>query len=258
MNAILEFLNSHVSVRQFTGQMITEADETTIITTAQRSATSSNLQAYSIISIRNQQTKQKLSELVGNQAHVAECSLFLVFCGDLYRLSLLNKKRGYPFYGEYTEAMLVATVDAALAADRALAAAQGLGLGGVMVGSIRNHPQEVCDLLEIPELVYPVMGMSLGYPKAPGPVKPRLPLAGINFKEKYRPEQIAPVVAEYDRIVAEFGHLVGREVSPEKYPDFKGEYTWSEHTARRMASDNPMALRPYLLPFLQKRGLAKK
>ncbi len=258
MNPILEFLNSHVSVRQFTGQEISEEYETVILTTAQRSATSSNLQAYSIISIRNQETKKKLSALTGNQAHVAECSLFLVFCADLYRLSLLNRKRAYPFYGEYTEALLVATVDASLAADRALTAAEALGLGGVMVGSIRNDPQEVCDLLEIPELVYPVMGMSLGYPKSPARVKPRLPLSGINFKEKYRPEQLEPAMSEYDRMVAEFGHLVGREVSPEKYPNFNGEYNWSEHTARRMASDAPLSLRPHMLPFLQKRGLGRK
>jgi hypothetical protein len=59
-------------------------------------------------------------------------------------------------------------------------------------------------------------------------------------------------------MVADFGHLVGREVTPEKYPNFKGEYTWSEHTARRMASDNPLTLRSHMLAFLQKRGMAKK
>ncbi len=258
MKAIIEFLNSHVSARQFTGQAISPEDEITILTTAQRSPTSSNLQAYSVISIRNQAMKQRLSELTGNQAHVADCSLFLVFCADLYRLSLLNKRRSYPFHGEYMEALIVATVDTALVADRALEAAEALGLGGVMVGSIRNHPQEVCDLLDIPDLAFPVMGMSLGYPKSRAEVKPRLPLKGINFKEKYQIDQIEPAIEEYDRLVANHGHLVGREVSPEKYPQFKGEYTWSEHTARRMASDVPTTLRPFMLSFLQKRGLGRK
>jgi FMN reductase (NADPH) len=254
MNDILAFLNSHVSVRQFTGEPISEADETMILTTAQRSATSSNLQAYSIISVRNQAKKERFAQLTGNQAHVAQCSLFLVFCADLYRLSLLNAKREYPFYGEFTEALLVATVDTALVADRALEAAQAMGFGGVMVGSIRNYPLEVSDLLELPELVYPVVGMSLGKPASVGKVKPRLPLTGVNFKETYRPEQILPAVEEYDRMIDEVGHLKGREVSPEKYPDFEGNYSWSEHSARRMASDAPTTLRPDMMEFLQKRG----
>jgi nitroreductase len=258
MNEILTFLNSHVSVRQFTDKVIPDQDETVILTTAQRSPTSSNLQAYSIISIRDQAKKDRLAKLTGNQAHVAKCSLFLVFCADLYRLSLLNAKREYPFYGEFVEAILVATVDTALAADRALEAAQALGYGGVMVGSIRNFPQEVCELLELPELVYPVMGMSLGEPASKGKVKPRLPLSAVNFKETYRPEQIPPAIDEYDRMIDEVGHLKGREVSPEKYPDFNGNYTWSEHTARRMASDLPLTLRPHMMAFLQKRGFMLK
>ena len=257
-NAVIEFLHSHVSVRKFTDRDISAADERTICATAERSPTSSNLHAYSIISVREKGNKEKLAELCGNQGHVAACPLFLVFCADLYRLKALTDERGYPHHCDYAEMFIIATVDAALAASRALAAAQALGLGGVMVGGIRNRADEASALLGLPDLVYPVMGMSLGYPAGPSPVKPRLPLEGLCFAEKYNPEALAPAVARYDRIIDDLGHLKGREVERDKYPDFDGVYSWSEHSARRVASEEASALRPHMLEFLRRKGFLQR
>ena len=257
-NALLDFLTSHVSVRKFTDQPVDEKTEMTIVTTAQRSPTSSNLQTYSIISVRDPHKKKRLAEWAGDQAHVEQCPLFLVFCADLYRLSLLSKARNYDFHGDYTEPLLIATVDAALVAGRALDAARALGMGGVMVGGIRSNAQEVSDLLELPNLVYPVMGMSLGYPANIPRVKPRLPIEALYFRERYDDSAIPAAIKVYDQAMDAVGHLKGREVEPEKYPNFEGNYSWSEHSARRMASTKKGTLRPHLLAFLQKRGLLRK
>lgn len=258
MDDILKFLNSHGSVRKFTDQPITVEDEETIIKTAQRSPTSSNLQAYSIIGIRNQKTKEKFAVLSGNQDHIKNCSLFLIFCADLHRLALINKQKGYPFHGEYTEMFIIATGDSTLVAGRALMAAQALGLGGVMVGAIHNDPEKVSQLLALPEFVFPVMGMSLGYPVAPPKIKPRLPMKAIYHQEKYNDNNIEIYLHEYDKRIDEFGYLKGREKSPEKYPDFKGLYSWQEHTARRMAADDVLSLRSFMKSFLKKKGFMKK
>jgi nitroreductase len=258
MDPIIEFLNSHASVRKFTGQPITEEQERTIVATAQRSPTSSNLQAYSIISVRDDDKKSKLADLCGGQEHVAASALFLVFCADLYRLGRLTEQRGYPFHGDHTEMFIVATVDAALAGARALMAAQALGFGGVMVGGIRNHPREVAQLIGLPRLTYAVMGMSLGQPVSPPKIKPRLPLSGLCFNERYQEEQCDPSVAEYDRTIDELGYLRGREVTPEQYPQFEGPYSWSEHSARRTADDRPGVLRPHMREYLQGCGFLLK
>lgn len=258
MNQILRFLNSHASCRQFTDQAVTGQQERDIVFTGQRSPTSSNLQAYSIIGIRDPERKKSLAELVGGQQHVIQCPLFFIFCADLYRLSQLNRERGYDFTGEYTEMFIIATVDTALVACRSLMAAQAMGLSGVMVGGIRNHPDKVADLVKLPELVYPVMGMSIGYPAKEPKIKPRLPESAFHFSEEYDASQIPDAVKEYDEIINALGYLKGREVEPEKYESFDGTYSWSEHTARRMASHNPGTLRPHMLPFLRERGFLKK
>jgi nitroreductase len=258
MNEILEFLNSHASVRHFTGDPITVEQENQIVAAAERSPTSSNLHAWSVVSVRAQETKDRLAELCGGQEHVSRSAVFLVFCADMSRLARLARDREYVFHGGSAEGFVVATVDAALAGSRALMAAQAMGFGGVMVGGIRNHPREVCDLLDLPELVYPVFGMSLGKPAKSAKVKPRLPRKGLHFRERYREDQIGPAIVEYDKIIKKQGYLRGREVEPEKYPDFDGEYSWSEHSARRMASENPLIKRPDLKQFLQKQGFFVK
>jgi nitroreductase len=257
-NDKIGFLNSHMSVRSFTDEDISVEDERTICATAERSPTSSNLHAYSIVAVRNQTTKERLAEFCGNQSHVAVCPLFLVFCADLHRLDLMCRERGYRSHTESTELFIVATVDAALAGGRALMAAQALGLGGVMVGGIRNQPDRVCEFLRLPNLAYPVMGMSLGYPSQPAKIKPRLPLDGLCFSESYDTNAISSAVAAYDKTIDKLGHLRGRETEPDKYPDFDGRYTWSEHSARRVASDNPGALRLHMRDFLKRRGLMMK
>lgn len=258
MNQVIDFLRGHASARRFTDQSISPEAERMILTTAQQSPTSSNLQGYSIIAIREQATKVRLSELCGNQQHIVDCPLFLVFCADLYRLRRVSERAGYPFFGEYAELFIVATVDTTLVAGRALMAAQALGMGGVMVGAIRNQIAEVSAMLDLPELVYPVMGMSLGYPSATPEIKPRISLDGIRFVEKYEPEKIDPAISEYDERLIQFGHLQGREVQPEKYPEFKGTYTWSEHTARRLANTAPTTLRPHMKHYLESRGFIRK
>ena len=258
MNSILEFLNSHASVRQFTADPVSIEEERQIIRTAQRSPTSSNLQAYSVVAVRDPSRKNKLAELCGGQRHISQASVFLVFLADLYRLKRLTDARGYRFTGEYTEMFMIAVVDTALAACRALMAAQAMGYGGVMVGGIRNKIAEVSEMLNLPEFVTPVMGMSLGKPaKEPRP-RPRLPLPAIHFSEEYSVNDIDTAVAAYDRTLDEIGYLHGREIHPEDYPDFSGVYSWSEHSARRMSRAEATTLRPHMLSFLRAKGFLKK
>jgi nitroreductase len=252
MNSIYHFLNSHVSVRHFTKDVITDEDEAKIVSTSQQSPTSSNLQAYSIVGIREQERKEKISSLSGNQQHIIDSSLFLVFCADLNRLKRLNDEKGYDFYGDTMEMLLLATVDCSLVASRALMAAQSLGIGGVMVGSIRNNPDDVSTLLKLPDLVYPVMGMSLGFPAKSPDIKPRLAIDAIYHKEVYSNNKTDKLIAEYDVIIDKLSYLKDREVQPEKYLNFNGTYSWSEHTARRMA--NEKSARLHMMEFLNRKG----
>lgn len=255
--SILQFLNSHASVRRYTNDPVTEEQITTVIQTAQRAPTSANMQAYSIIVVRDPLKKEKLSLLCGNQPHVKECPVLLVFCPDLLRLRKICRASGYRFREEYFEYLLLAVVDAALAGQNALLAAEALGMGACMIGGMRNRPQEVAELLDLPPRVFALFGITVGVPARPAKVKPRFPLSIIRHDEWYEIEHLDEGLAEYDRTMRQTGIYHGQRIQLEEVgPDLKEkftdeEYGWIEHTARRLA--NPASARPDLRPFLESR-----
>ncbi len=257
-----DFLNSHYSIRQFTGAPVSDDFVGRVIKMARRAPTSSNLQMCSIVTVRDPERKAKLSELSGSQEHIVKSDVFFVFLADLHPLHVLCEERGLPFHGDYLEPFVLATVDTALCAGRALTAAEALGLGGVLVGGIRNNPQEVAELLELPEYCYAVCGMSLGWPAKEGKVKPRIPDYGMHHKETYNPEQFRKAVEEYDKIIAETGLYKNRNYPlPEGADEQEAQsrpYGWAEHSARRISDGSPGALRITLRPFLEKIGFKLK
>jgi nitroreductase len=251
---ILRFLNSHASVRRYTADPVSDEQLAHIIRIAQRAPTS-NMQAYSIIVVRDPLKKEALSILSGNQPHVKDCPVLLVFCPDLLRLRKACVQCGYRFREEYFEYLLVAVLDTALAGQNALLAAEALGLGACMIGGIRNRPHEVAELLDLPSRVFALFGMTVGVPAQPAAVKPRLPSSVVRHDEWYDTDRLDQGLTEYDRTMRRIGMYRGHRIQLEEIgPDLQEtisdeEYGWIEHTARRLA--NPASARPDLRPFLE-------
>ena len=140
---------------------------------------------------------------------------------------------------------LAATVDVALAAQNVLLAAESIGLGGVYIGGIRNNPQLLADLLQLPDQVYPVFGMCLGWPTIDPEVKPRFPVATILHQEKYQIESVEADVAAYDQQMKEY--YASRDSNSRLS-------NWSTQTARAVQ----LKKREHMLGFLQQRGFLKR
>jgi FMN reductase (NADPH) len=125
-----------------------------------------------------------------------------------------------------------------------------MGLGLCYIGSIRNHSQEVIDLLELPRLVFPITGMTLGWPAGKPFIRPRLALNAVLHWERYDTEGEVEALAEYDRAMIETGIYRGRQVPvPGRDGDMEA-YGWTEHSARRAAQ----ALRTDLRQVLARQG----
>lgn len=99
--------------------------------------------------------------------------------------------------------LLITSVDAALAAQNTLLAAESLGYGGVIIGMLRYCSEEVAELFRLPDYTYPVFGIALGVPNQQHAVKPRLPLEQVVFEEVYQ-EQDLSVVTTYDKVQADY------------------------------------------------------
>jgi FMN reductase (NADPH) len=181
MNDVIETILAHRSVRSFTKTPLTKEQVKLIVKGAQAAATSSFVQAYTIIGVEDQQKKQELAVLAGNQSYVADNGYFFVFCADLYRHELaaeMEGKNGTETL-ESTEKFMVALIDAALAAQNATLAAESMGLGICYIGGIRNRLSEVSKLLNLPHRVIPLFGLAVGYPTNKPGQKIRLPLEHV-------------------------------------------------------------------------------
>lgn len=210
-NDVLELLYRHRSVRRFVAGEVDDAALTAIIGAAQSASTSSNLQAWSVIEVRDPDRLAALSHLAGEQEFIRRGSVFLVFVADWARAGELARRAGEPDDAtSYLESTLVAFVDAALAGQNAVVAAESLGLGAVYVGSVRNNPEQIADLLELPAGAFPVFGVVLGHPDPDDPagVKPRLPQSVVRHRERYRlPDD--DDIAAYDAAVTAYYRTQG-------------------------------------------------
>jgi FMN reductase (NADPH) len=217
-----------------------------LVAAGQRSSTSSNLQTYSVVVVRDADRRARLAELCGRQRQIVQAPVFLAWCADLSRLDRVCQQRGYEQDADYLESFLVAAVDAALAMQNAALAAESLGLGMCYIGAIRNQPRAVIDLLGLPQRVFPVSGMTVGWPAAEPFLRPRLPLEAILHRETYDTAGESEALAAYDEAMIETGIYDGRQVP---VPGLEGEveaYGWQEHSARRASQPWRTELRAVL------------
>lgn len=242
----IEQIFRHASVRHYKPDPVPKTMVKAIVSAGQRSSTSSNLQTYSVVAVTDEEKRSRIAELSGDQSHILQAPVFLAWCADLSRLDRVCEMRGYQQVSSYVESFLVAAVDAAIAMQTAALAAESLGLGMCYIGAIRNRPEEVIELLRLPRLVFPISGMTLGWPAAEPPVRPRLPLNAVLHWESYDVSQEVDALKAYDHAMVETGIYRGRQVA---VPDGGGEeedYGWLEHSARRASSPVRTGLRQVL------------
>ncbi len=235
-NPVIDLIAAHGSVRDYRPDSIPLETIQAVVSTAQHTSSSSNLQAYSVVAVTSAEKRARLAALCGNQRHIAEAPVFLAWCADLARLDRVCQIQGYQQVTDYFESFLVAAVDAVIAAQTAALAAESLGLGICYIGSIRNHPAEVIDLLELPPLVFPVTGMTVGWPAGRPFIRPRLPLDEILHWEAYDTRGQDERLRGYDRAMNATGIYRGRQVAAAgATPQPPEVYGWMEHAARRVS-----------------------
>jgi nitroreductase len=206
--ALVESLLAHRTVRAFSPQPLPPGTLETLVAAAQSAPSSSNLQAWSVVAVEDPARRARLSELANDQAHIRECPLLLVWIADLSRLDRLGERTGVPTdSNRFLEMFVVAVVDATLAAQNALVAAESMGLGTCYIGAMRNRPEEVAAELGLPPDAFAVFGLCVGRPDASRPaaeVKPRLPQPAVMHRERWSSAAEAEAIARYEPVMRAF------------------------------------------------------
>ena len=241
MNEIHELLRSHRSIRSYTDEPVSEETLAAIVTAGTAAATSSNLQATTVIRVTESEVRAAIAEVAGGQRQITTAGAFTVWCADLARSRVACELHGVEMTTGMTEQFIIATVDVALAAQNAVVAAESLGLGICYIGAIRNDPQVVTDLLQLPDDVYPVFGLCFGTPAEDPDVKPRLPMDVVLKTDVYDDSRDRELLASYDERMHEY------------YTTRTGgtkDTTWTQDIARLVGGER----RPHMREFLAKRG----
>lgn len=224
----------HASVRKYKPDPIPISMVAEIVAACQRSSTSSNLQIWTVVAVTSESKRARLMEICSNQKHILQAPLFLTWCADISRLDRICRLMGYQFDPSYVENFLVSAMDATIAMQTAALAAESMGLGMCYIGAIRNNPLAVADLLELPELVFPICGMTVGWPDEAPFKKPRLPLEAILHWESYGVDDEESLLRQYDQEMFNTG-IYGDDLVP--VPGEEGEtrkFSWMERSARKV------------------------
>jgi len=241
MDSIHDLLRSHTSIRSFTDEPVDDQAVADLIRSGLSAATSSNLQATTVIRVQNQATRDRFVEVAGGQRYVGTAPVFLVWCADLHRTRRACEMAGGTMTSGMTEQFIIATVDVALAAQNTVVAAEAQGFGICYIGAIRNDPQVVSDLLELPDDVYPVFGMCIGRPKSNPEVKPRLPIEIVLKNDVYSDEGDEALIKGYDEVISEYYRTRSGGTK---------ESSWTEEMAGLVDGER----RPHMRQFLADRG----
>jgi nitroreductase len=206
-----------------------------VLAAALSASSKSDFQQASIIRVKDPDTRAKIAALIPAMPWIGEAPVFLVFCADARRLQRIGDLRGHKQSNLTLEGFFNATVDAALAMQGFILAAEAAGLGCCPISVIRNHMDAVAPLLGLPEGVLPVAGLCVGYPASAGHVSLRLPPSVTVHTDRYDDSSLPAEIDAYDRR-RDARHAIPKD--KQRAPERFGQaafYGWSEDKARQAA-----------------------
>lgn len=195
---MIDFLKERRSIRKYASKPIDDSLLNELVETASRASTTGNMQLYSVIVTKSEEGKRRLAPLHFNQPMVTAAPVVLTFCADYNRFTKWCKQRNAsPGYDNF-HSFLTATIDALLFAQTFCVAAEREGLGICYLGTTTYTADKITELLELPELVVPVVTITMGYPESIPPVlQDRLPVGSIIHTEKYKDYSVEDIDAIY-------------------------------------------------------------
>lgn len=232
--------------RRYTERPVPEPLLRLLLAAGFSASSKSDFQQASVIRVAERHRRDRLAALVPDMPWIGNAPVFLVFCGDARRLERIGEMRGRKADNGKLEGFFNAAVDAALVLQTFILATETAGLGCCPISVIRNHADAVAEILSLPDKVFPVAGLCVGYPAAAGHISMRLPLDATVQIDRYDDRHLAEAVDAYDRR-RDARYSLPRE--QQRSPDVFGYaafYGWSEDKARHPAQPEGGTFPAYL------------
>jgi FMN reductase [NAD(P)H] len=232
--------------RRYTEQDVPDSLLDALLAAAQSAPAKSDLQQFSVVVMRDRSRIKQIADWIGTMDWIATAPVFLVWCGDMRRGQRLCAMHRMPHANNNMDTFLNTAVDCTLAMGQFMAAADAVGLGTCPISYVRSHIERVSPLLGLPSGVYPVAGLTVGWPVFRRPVSMRLPPSVVVHREQYDDSDLESELANYDqrrndRDPVAAGSLKNNDVYPPR--DGVG---WSENVARQLSVPERFGFSTYL------------
>ncbi len=223
----------HRSHRRYTERAVDPGLLRLLFACAMSAPSKSDLQQADIVHVEDAAKRKIIADLIPDNPWVRAAPVFLIFCGDNRRTRQVAEMRSKPFANDHLDAFMNSAVDAGIVLASFIHAAEAAGLGCCPISSVRNHARKVSDLLELPDWVFPLAGLCVGYPAEPGMITSRLGLDVTVHTDRFDESNIADKITAYDkRRFARQQYKKQRDVARFGTAEL---YGWSEDKARQYA-----------------------
>ncbi len=226
---------SRRSHRTFKPDIVCQDLLDTLLAAAFSAPSKSDLQQASVIHVQDKSRQLRIVNASSKTQWAADAPVFLIWCGDSRRIRKLAEWREHPFANDHLDAFMNAAVDASICMQTFIIAAESVGLGCCPVSEIRDNIELLSSELELPEHVFPVAGLCVGWPSHECEISMRLPMTTTVKIDTYNDANLIEEVSDYDL----------RREKIEKTPpeqqihveDFgvSSNYGWSEDHTRQYA-----------------------
>ncbi len=198
-NGTLGGILARRSCRTFSGDEVPRDLLDTLLAAAFSAPSKSDLQQACVIHVNDRDRQRRIAGMKDSTRWVADAPLLLVWCGDSRRIRRLAEWRGHAFANDHLDAFMNAAVDAGICMQTFIVAAESVGLGCCPISEIRDHIEPLSAELGLPQHVFPVAGLAVGWPRGDRRLSLRLPMSVTVHEDRYDDSGLFEIVAEYDR-----------------------------------------------------------
>lgn len=226
-NPVIETMLNHRSIRRYKDESPPDEIVRSIVRAGQQSPFAAQL--YSLLLSRNKERTPYGAPL-----------LFTI-CIDCHKLELIMARRDWRLVTNDLSLLLFAVQDASLMAENMVIAAESLGLGSCFLGDAPYRAKQIAEEYKLPERVFPLVQLVMGYPAEDPPPRPRYPLEFTLFEDEYpvlTEEMVTEAMREMDRgylaqdYYRKAHYMVPLEGDREERLTFE-DYGWTEHISRK-------------------------
>lgn len=201
---LLEAIKNRKSIRKFTDESIKKEDLEEIIEVARRAPSSVNRQQISLVYTTDKNIIEKIAHLSGGQAQIRDCSCFITLIGDYYRDKVYLESVGKELTDDIQRLREVVMVDAGIMALTINYVAMAKGYGCTIIGGVKENPEQIAELLNLPKNTIVALGITIGVPtkeSLEGTLKPRIKKEAFAMEDKYNKEVQVNAVKDYEKVL---------------------------------------------------------